>query len=213
MIYNWVGNVTGLNRTVNIGPAALLTTYPSEVTPQTFLPWLWSLQREICNLLTSFKGKPLRTSLEVHIDLNLVYPSPGPSPSVYQRCSQYRNIGTLKYHYQDGVKTSLHNKNAIVTGGSRGIGRGIANELASRGANIILTYNCSRSHADEVFTKILEYNVNCIAIEAKRYDPETPRAVIEAAVKRWGHIDIIVNNAGVREDYDFEDMTLEAWQQ
>ncbi|KAJ5733349.1 hypothetical protein N7493_002135 [Penicillium malachiteum] len=49
-------------------------------------------------------------------------------------------------------------------------------------------------------------------MEAKGNDPETPHALIQAVVERLGLIDIIVNNAGVREDCALEDMTLEAWQ-
>ncbi|KAJ5707192.1 hypothetical protein N7488_006993 [Penicillium malachiteum] len=110
------------------------------------------------------------------------------------------------------TKNSLQNKNAIVTGGSRGIGRGIANELASRDANVIITYNASHDQAKNVVTNIRAYGVDCIAIEAKENDPETPHTLVQAVVERWGYIDIIVNNVGVREDYEFEDITLEAWQ-
>ncbi|KAL4891856.1 putative gluconate 5-dehydrogenase [Aspergillus ambiguus] len=108
---------------------------------------------------------------------------------------------------------SLDGKNAIVTGGSRGIGKGIAIELARRGANVLITYNSSRASADEAVEEIRKPGVDSFAIEAQGTDPRAPGAVIKAAVDRWGCIDIIVNNAGAREDYDFEDMTYENWQQ
>ncbi|KAL5363216.1 putative gluconate 5-dehydrogenase [Aspergillus floccosus] len=106
---------------------------------------------------------------------------------------------------------SLQGKNAIVTGGSRGIGKGIAIELARRGANILITYNSSRASADEVVEEIKKPGVDAFAIEAKGTDVDAPRTVVKAAGDRWGSIDII-NNAGAREDYAFEDMTHDAWQ-
>ncbi|KAJ5101178.1 gluconate 5-dehydrogenase [Penicillium angulare] len=107
---------------------------------------------------------------------------------------------------------SLKGKNAIITGGSRGIGRGIANELASRGANILITYQSAKSQAEEVVSELeLEHSVTAIAVAADGHDLEAPRRIVQAAVEKWGQIDIIVNNAGAREDYDFEDMTHEAF--
>ncbi|KAL4798406.1 putative gluconate 5-dehydrogenase [Aspergillus venezuelensis] len=120
---------------------------------------------------------------------------------------------------------SLTGKNAIVTGASRGIGKGIALDLAKRGANVLITYNSSPAPADEVINAIKKQNqsesetegsqaiqVDAFAIKASGSDPSAPKAIIDAAVSRWGEIDIIVNNAGAREDYDFEDMTLENWE-
>ncbi|KAK1139409.1 hypothetical protein N8T08_000772 [Aspergillus melleus] len=107
---------------------------------------------------------------------------------------------------------SLRGKNAIVTGGSRGIGKGIALELARRGANILLTYQSSRSQADEVVAEAQGFGIDAVAVEARGVDPAAPATVVSAAVTRWGHIDIIVNNAGTREDFEFEDMTYEAWE-
>lgn len=98
---------------------------------------------------------------------------------------------------------SLKRKSAIITGGSRGLGKGIAIELAKRGANILLTYHSSRTQAEQTVTEIQIPN----GIEAKADNPEAPREVVKAAVDKWGCIDIIINNAGAREDYNFEDMT------
>lgn len=107
---------------------------------------------------------------------------------------------------------SLQNKIAIVTGGTRGIGRGIAKELASRGANVTITYNSASTQADEVVRELQTYGGDAIAVEAKGNDLEAPNKLVQAVAAKWGRIDIIVNNAGVREDYEFEDMTHDAWQ-
>ena len=107
---------------------------------------------------------------------------------------------------------SLKRKNAIITGGSRGIGKGIAIELAKRGANILLTYHSSRTQAEQTATEIQTPNgIEAIVIEAKADNPEAPQEVVKAAVDKWGCIDIIINNAGAREDYNFEDMTYGNW--
>ncbi|KAL4923681.1 SDR family NAD(P)-dependent oxidoreductase [Aspergillus undulatus] len=112
---------------------------------------------------------------------------------------------------------SLEGKNAIVTGGSRGIGKGIALDLARRGANVLVTYNSSPAPAEKVASQIRtqpeeESKVDAFIVEASGTDPKAPKAIVEAAVSRWGKIDIIVNNAGAREDYALEEMTLENWE-
>ncbi|KAI9929634.1 hypothetical protein ASPWEDRAFT_134436 [Aspergillus wentii DTO 134E9] len=107
---------------------------------------------------------------------------------------------------------SLDKKNAIVTGGSRGIGKGIALELAKRGANILITYNSSDTQAEEVVTELKKHDVDAIAIQGRADDPTAPKTIAKAAFDRWGCIDIIINNAGAREDYAFEEMTYEAFE-
>ncbi|KNG80967.1 gluconate 5-dehydrogenase [Aspergillus nomiae NRRL 13137] len=109
------------------------------------------------------------------------------------------------------AQQSLRGKNAIVTGGSRGIGKGIAFELARRGANILLTYNSSRQQAEEVASQIRTVGVDAIAVEGKADDLSAPKNIVDAAVQRWGCIDIVINNAGAREDYPVEEMTYEAF--
>ncbi|GMG47030.1 unnamed protein product [Aspergillus oryzae var. brunneus] len=109
------------------------------------------------------------------------------------------------------AQQSLRGKNAIVTGGSRGIGKGIALELASRGANILLTYNSSRQQAEEVASQIRRVGVDAIAVEGKADDLSAPKNIVDAAAERWGCIDIVINNAGAREDYPVEAMTYEAF--
>lgn len=109
---------------------------------------------------------------------------------------------------------SLQGKTAIVTGASRGIGKGIAIELATRGANILLTYNSSREQAVEVAAEIQRIGgVDALAVEAMASDPCAPRAIVHAATERWGAscIDIIINNAGAREDFVLEEMTAEGF--
>ncbi|OJJ98614.1 hypothetical protein ASPACDRAFT_1857134 [Aspergillus aculeatus ATCC 16872] len=109
---------------------------------------------------------------------------------------------------------SLQGKNAIITGASRGIGRGIAHELAHRGANILLTYQSAHAQAEEVVSDLIQrQGVDALAVQAEGSDIDAPSRIVRAAVERWGGtIDIIVNNAGARDDYAFEEMSHAAWE-
>jgi NAD(P)-dependent dehydrogenase (short-subunit alcohol dehydrogenase family) len=106
---------------------------------------------------------------------------------------------------------SLQGLSAIVTGGSRGIGAGIALELASRGANVLITYQSAASQADEVAAKIRALGSEVLIIQAAGEDKEAPAKIARAAVERWSHIDIIINNAGAGDDCLLKDMTYELW--
>ncbi len=86
---------------------------------------------------------------------------------------------------------SLRDKKALVTGGSRGIGRAIALELARAGADVVLAY---RSGAEEA--EAVSQEGGCRAVQADVSDPEQAKRLVEEA----GDLDILVNNAGVTRD-------------
>lgn len=98
---------------------------------------------------------------------------------------------------------SLEGKTALVTGGSRGIGRAIARELASAGAAVVFSY---RTGADEAAA--LEAETGARAVQADVSDPESAQALVEAA----GELDVLVNNAGVTRDGLIVRMSDEDWQ-
>ncbi|KAG0646335.1 hydroxynaphthalene reductase Arp2 [Hyphodiscus hymeniophilus] len=106
---------------------------------------------------------------------------------------------------------SLQGKTAIVTGGSRGIGAGIAKELSKRGARVLITYASSSSKADEVVDSIKSSGGEAIAIKADCVSLEAPKLVAEAAAKFDGNggFDIIVNNAGAGDEMWLKDVTYE----
>jgi 3-oxoacyl-[acyl-carrier protein] reductase len=97
---------------------------------------------------------------------------------------------------------SLAGKTALVTGGSRGIGRGIALELGRAGASVVVGYRSGRDEAEEVAAEI-----DGRAVQADVSDPESARSLVEAA----GDIDILVNNAGITRDGLIARMTDEDW--
>src|SRR6266498_4443774 len=92
---------------------------------------------------------------------------------------------------------SLENKVAIVTGGSRGIGRAVALELASRGAAVVVNYNKSSEAADEVVKKIEEAGAKATAFQADVSDLKQAEALVKFAVGTYGDLSILVNNAGI----------------
>jgi 3-oxoacyl-[acyl-carrier protein] reductase len=106
---------------------------------------------------------------------------------------------------------SLLNKIAIVTGASRGIGAGIAIELAHRGAHILITYNVAREKAVEIVDQIKLLGRRAILVQADGSDRQSPRRIVDAAVAEYGRIDIIVNNAGIGDVSLIKDMTPEFW--
>jgi 3-oxoacyl-[acyl-carrier protein] reductase len=98
---------------------------------------------------------------------------------------------------------SLEGKLALVTGGSRGIGRAIALELGRAGAEVVVAYRTGREEAETVAGEI-----GGRAVEADVSDAESARALVEAA----GDVDILVNNAGLTRDGLLVRMSDEDWQ-
>lgn len=107
---------------------------------------------------------------------------------------------------------SLEGKTAIVTGGSRGIGRHIALALAERGANVAINYRSSKGGADEVTSEIEKLRVKGMAIQADISQMSEARKVVEQTQQEWGRVDILVNNAGITRDKSMKQMTDEDWQ-
>ena len=96
--------------------------------------------------------------------------------------------------------SALDGRIAVVTGSSRGIGRGIALELAKRGATVVINYNASAEAANEVVEEITRADGQAIAVQADVSTEEGATNLIKAALDTYGQIDILVNNAGTTRD-------------
>ncbi|MBZ0277239.1 MAG: 3-oxoacyl-[acyl-carrier-protein] reductase [Anaerolineae bacterium] len=96
--------------------------------------------------------------------------------------------------------TTLQDRIAVVTGASRGIGRGIALELAKRGATVVVNYNSNPDAANEVVAAIQAAGGQGMAFQADVSTEEGANALIKAAVDAYGKLDILVNNAGTTRD-------------
>ncbi len=105
----------------------------------------------------------------------------------------------------------LEGKIALVTGGSRGIGAAIARELGRQGATVVINYNHSREHADNVVAEITAMGSTAVAIQADIAESEPTRNLVDETVKQFGRIDILVNNAGITRDKSFRKMSEEEW--
>jgi len=105
----------------------------------------------------------------------------------------------------------LANKVAIVTGGSRGIGRGIALKLALEGARVVVNYRANSAAAEEVVGLIQEHRGEAIAVQADVSQMSEARHLIRAAVDTYGRLDILVNNAGTTRDMLIMLMKEEDW--
>ncbi|MDI1461506.1 3-oxoacyl-ACP reductase family protein [Catellatospora sp. KI3] len=91
----------------------------------------------------------------------------------------------------------LAGKVAIVTGGSRGIGAGIAKRLAAQGATVAVTYQASADRAEELVKEIDSQGGQAVALRVDSADGAAVRAGITEVAQRFGKVDILVNNAGV----------------
>jgi L-rhamnose 1-dehydrogenase len=113
----------------------------------------------------------------------------------------------------------LEDKVAIVTGGSRGIGRAIAIECARHGADVVVNYwqpndaSYGRDDAaNEVLDAITALGRNAVAVEGNVAEPSTGMKLVDAAVSRFGRVDVLASNAGICPFHAFLDIPLDVFQ-
>jgi len=98
------------------------------------------------------------------------------------------------------MNLSLENKVALVTGGSRGIGRAVALEFAARGATVVVNYNKSSEAADEVVKQIIATGGKAAASQADVSDYKQAEALVKFTIDTFGDLNVLVNNAGITRD-------------
>lgn len=103
----------------------------------------------------------------------------------------------------------LENKNIIITGGSRGIGRGIAIVLAKHGANIAFTYSSSVDSAISLTEEISALNVKCKGYQSNAANFEDSQKLVDQILLDFDNIDVLINNAGITKDNLLMRMTEE----
>lgn len=108
---------------------------------------------------------------------------------------------------------NLKGRKAIVTGGSRGIGKGLAQALAAQGADVAIVVRSSLDRAERLATELRDQGVDSFAIQADVAVEADVVRMVEAVITRWARIDILVNNAGIVLPAHAEACTLDTWRQ
>jgi hypothetical protein len=104
------------------------------------------------------------------------------------------------------------NKIAFITGGSRGIGKAISERFAKEGYTLIFNYKENTLKAEELKTELEnKYNAEVFTIKADLSDEKAIVDMVETIISKYGKIDVLVNNAGIVIDKEFNDRTVEDW--
>ena len=110
-----------------------------------------------------------------------------------------------------GTGMALDGRTCLVTGASRGIGRGIVTTLAENGADVAVNYCSSESSARDVVDEIERDGGHAIATQADVTDYDAVHRMYNEVTDEFGPIDVLVNNAGVTHDTTFREMSFEDW--
>jgi 3-oxoacyl-[acyl-carrier protein] reductase len=105
----------------------------------------------------------------------------------------------------------LKGKVAVVTGASKGIGAAIAKSLAAEGASVVVNYSSSKEGADKVVSAITKAGGKAVAVQGDVSKPAEADSIIDAAIKSYGRLDVLVNNSGIYEFSPLEAITPEAF--
>ena len=105
----------------------------------------------------------------------------------------------------------LEGKNALVTGGGRGVGRAICIEYAKEGANVIVNYASNDKAAKEVVGIIEGMGRKAVAVQGDVAKKEDAQKLVEACVQNFGSIHIVVNNAGISKPAMLHKMSVDVW--
>ena len=107
---------------------------------------------------------------------------------------------------------NIKNKNALITGASKGIGRAISIELAKQGVNVAINYNKSKKEAEKISNELMNaYNVKSIILKGDVSDKNDCSSIVEESINAFGNLDILVNNAGIIDDNLLIRMSDNAW--
>ena len=105
----------------------------------------------------------------------------------------------------------LSERVALVTGGSRGIGKGIALGLAREGVRIAISYRSNKGAAQNALRQLQEVGAECFAVEADSGDPAKVQFLVDKVVERFGRLDILVNNVGEFNWKPVAETSVEEW--
>jgi 3-oxoacyl-[acyl-carrier protein] reductase len=107
---------------------------------------------------------------------------------------------------------ALRNRVALVTGGSRGIGRGIAVRLAQDGARVAIAYRSNKAAAQQTLLQLQSSGADCVAVETDITDASRAEQLVRTVVERFGRLDAMVNNVGDFRWGTVAESSLDDWQ-
>lgn len=105
----------------------------------------------------------------------------------------------------------LKGKRAIITGGTRGLGACISEEIVRQGASVCVTYRQDHHAAEEHLAHLKSFGTDVFAIKVDVCDSEHVEWLVEEITKRFGQLDILINNAGINQREFFDETTSEVW--
>ncbi|MCP2619709.1 SDR family oxidoreductase [Candidatus Aminicenantes bacterium AC-334-K16] len=111
------------------------------------------------------------------------------------------------------VEISLQGQRALITGGSRGIGRATAIYFAQAGCDVAISYQHNEKAAQATIDKLEALGVTALAVKADFSFPETATEMVEQILEKWGRIDILVNNAGIWTYGEMGAMEPSVWEE
>lgn len=108
---------------------------------------------------------------------------------------------------------NFEDKVALITGSSRGIGKATALAFAREGAKVVINYVTAKKEAEKTLAEVKALGVEAIAVQCDVSNPAEVKRMFEEIVKKFGRLDVLVNNAGIYySPSSFEDMTAEQWE-
>lgn len=112
---------------------------------------------------------------------------------------------------QDPNRLKLADRVAVITGGSRGIGRAVTERLVAIGVNVVVNYVSNRTAADEIVSSARGRGVDAIAVQGNVAELKDAETLIEAAIARFKRVDILICNAGIWEGAPIDEMSESLW--
>jgi NAD(P)-dependent dehydrogenase (short-subunit alcohol dehydrogenase family) len=111
----------------------------------------------------------------------------------------------------EGIAVALQQRVALITGGSRGIGKGIAFGLARDGARIAISYRSNKAAAQNSLRQLQAIGCECFAVEADATDSTRSEFLVNSVLEHYGRLDVLVNNVGIFNWGTVAETTLEEW--
>src|ERR671913_2434383 len=99
----------------------------------------------------------------------------------------------------------------LVTGASSGIGQGIAIAFGQKGANVIINFHSDEEGANDTLRTIEQAGGKGLVIKANVGNEEEVKQMFEKGLQKFGNLDVVIANAGIQQDNDFMEMTLDQW--